>query len=705
MKAWFKVLILAAAAVALASISISAVSDEGSDAVPDDPLELETHVYLVKEDGTYDTFTISGSNRTTVRAAVTDAVSTQGHHSLEVKANGQIKSIDGKENTEDSSWVVFIWKSPTGWNPISNTNSDCHSGASLAVAFSERVKTADGRNTYQAPDIDVEYTVHFFLRWDKWTDQLNSNRWMRAIYDQVGWESMKAGFWIYGNGFNNNDALAHAVYNEFFSQYSCNIDTTATDRVTWYVGGEQFFQYGIKSDMYGWFLDFLGWQDTKESSAGGGGYGTWTYWSQYRYDLSSGNLADPDNWTYNQLSFGLYDISVDSVFGLWLRTTSEEPTGTIALGTPDAVRMDKTDSTVASEDGRTVTRNMTVVDFYGNKTGTKTDTTVFSDSGRTETVESSDSSGNRLSSEISVSDAAGHLMSRAVTRYAYDSSGSLIRTVETATSYNRDSEGEVLSYTVVEKTTDSDGKVSATDSEVRYADGYELTISKSGSGSSISAEVQGGLSAEAAIDSLASLKTGELGSADLTLVVHGKITASDMAKASDAGISLKMVGNEGNILISGDELNSLSSAGDAEFSLARDLSQELLTEDQYSAVGGKEDTQVFVITLKCGGQEQTSFEKITLTVNITGTAPSGDLYVWRVDGDSLVEVGPAEYDPINGRATFETDHLSVYAVNVRSQSSDDDGGLPTAAVAAAAVIAIAVLAAAVLVMHRRKSSQ
>ena len=213
------------------------------------------------------------------------------------------------------------------------------------------------------------------------------------------------------------------------------------------------------------------------------------------------------------------------------------------------------------------------------------------------------------------------------------------------------------------------------------------------------------MSAEAAIDSLASLKTGELGSADLTLVVHGKITASDMAKASDAGISLKMVGNEGNILISGDELNSLSSAGDAEFSLARDLSQELLTEDQYSAVGGKEDTQVFVITLKCGGQEQTSFEKITLTVNITGTAPSGDLYVWRVDGDSLVEVGPAEYDPINGRATFETDHLSVYAVNVRSQSSDDDGGLPTAAVAAAAVIAIAVLAAAVLVMHRRKSSQ
>lgn len=694
MRTELKVLMLIAAAAAIAAAAFAVAEAEDS-AAADNPIEPETRVYFVSEDGTYDTFV---TDKATIRSSVMDAVKTQGGHSLEVKANGQIKSIDGKENEGDHAWVMFIWKSPVGWTPVTNTNSECHVGASIAVAFSEKVETSDGRSTYEAPDIDVEYTVHFFIRWDKWTEELNSNPWMRAIYDQIGWEKMKAGFWIYGNGFNNNDALAHAVYNEFFSQYACEIDTSAIDRVTWYVDGRQFFQYGIKSEMYGWFLDFLGWQDTKDSSAGGA-YGTWTYWSQYRYDTSSGNLADADNWSFNQLSFGLYDISVDNVFGLWLRTTTEEPTGTIALGTPDAVRMDRTDSTDTSADGKTVTRNITVIDISGNKTGTKTDSVATADDGsRVQTVETLDLSGKRLSLEIGSFDSAGHLSSKTSTKYAYDASGNTVRTVETATAYIRDADGSVTSYTVSEKTTDADGNTSVTQSELRYAGTYELSISRSASGSSLSADVQSGSSAAEAIETLASMRAGDLEGASMMLIVHSKIAAEDMVKASDAGISLKIVGNEGNAVISGSSLSALSGAGDAEFSLARDLSLELLTADQYSTVGG--DAQVFVITMKCGGLEQTSFGKIALTVNITGT-PSGDLYVWRVDGDSLVELGPAEYDPITGRATFETDHLSVYAVGFRSPSSGDDGGFPTSAVAA---IAIAVLAAAaVLVVRRRKA--
>ena len=85
-------------------------------------------------------------------------------------------------------------------------------------------------------------------------------------------------------------------------------------------------------------------------------------------------------------------------------------------------------------------------------------------------------------------------------------------------------------------------------------------------------------------------------------------------------------------------------------------------------------------------------------MNYLGKCSSDTLSVWRADGDDLVYVGEASYDPVTGLATFETDHLSRYVLN----ESVSDGGSDSTILVVAVVAIAAVAAMACVVIVRRK---
>ncbi len=689
-RIWSTAAVLVLLLSSAVTMTCSGDADARSSISPDtDPIEMVTQVYLDKGDGEIEKF---DSDMTTVRSAVNAALGER----VDMKANGQINSVDGTANTENKVWVIFVWSSPTGWNAVTKTGDTCPEGTNIAVKYSDKT-VVDGKTVYEVPDIEVKYTVHYYLKWEKWTQELSDNKWMRAIYDQVGWESMKEGFWIYGNGSDNNEALANAVYNTFFSDRSLVIDRD-TETVTWTVGGEKFFYYGTRDASYGWFLEFLGWSDTKDSGAGGGGYGTWTYWAQYRYD-QSGGLDDQNNWGYNQLSFGLYDITVDRVFGLWLQTTSDEPSGTIDLGVPSAIRIDKTvSSETVSEGGKTTeTVQKDIVDLMGKSVGSKTIITETGADGSTKTTKTYDDAGHMTSSQTYVRNADGYIVREESVKYVYDDGGKVTGSETETCVITRNGSGDAVTTKKTVTSVSGDRKT-VTETDIRHYSGFDISSSitdSDGNTAAISIDLAEGGDVGAAIAEASALKTGTMRNASVSISAHGTFGSADLRTVSDAGIPLTIIGNEGLITVTSEGAGILASAGDAAFELERNLSRPL-TDEQYAKVG--ENAQVFDITMKCDSIEQHAFGKVSITVNYLGKCSSDTLSVWRADGDDLVYVGEASYDPVTGLATFETDHLSRYVLN----ESVSDGGSDSTILVVAVVAIAAVAAMACVVIVRRK---
>lgn len=317
-----KSMLIAAAAivvvVAVAAIAVAAM-DGGGDDNHDAEDGITAAVWL--DDGSSQT-ELSGTGddvRSILQSALKD-------HDLVLRTNGGISSVDGVLNSPASAWTVFRWTSyydqdNTGGVWVEYSSQQAYDGMVLAVKHSARTVSEDGSVSYERPDIEIKEKVYFFIRIEEETD---STEWLRDL--PLSEEDKKAGMWIAGYGRTANEALADAVLTTFFPGSTVEVDTGETDgksSITYTVDGKDgFFTYGTSGGMYGWFTSFLGWSDTKVGS--GGEYGTWTYWNQYTYNPAASSDSDPDYWDFNQLSFGMYDITRYHYFGLVLRTSTEE---------------------------------------------------------------------------------------------------------------------------------------------------------------------------------------------------------------------------------------------------------------------------------------------------------------------------------------------------------------------------------------------
>lgn len=237
---------------------------------------------------------------------------------IQYSSNGSIASVDGVDNTNKNTWAVFKWASPDGWDVLSvsaNSKIELPEGVTLALHYAEKTKDDQGKISYSAPDIDVEYKVYFFLQFKEGYDH---NDIIRSILTE---QERKDGFWIEGTGENVIECLQDAVYT-----YLLHDTYTDEDK-------KEILSYDERRESYGWLNKFLGWEDTRVSTSGGD-YGTWTYWSQYTYEPDAEILNDASEWSYNQLSLGQYDITECHYFALILQTTTVETVNIPIATTP-----------------------------------------------------------------------------------------------------------------------------------------------------------------------------------------------------------------------------------------------------------------------------------------------------------------------------------------------------------------------------------
>jgi hypothetical protein len=313
-----QIAIVAVIAIVIVASASAAVLMNGNGNKGSGQKSAQATVWL--DDGSQQTSAVGTG--VTVREAIGSAIGSE--HKLVFLGSGNIASVDGRSATDDRAWTIFQWSSyPYGWKVVAGSAAVIN-GMNVAVSYSQRTISTDGSVSYSQPSLAAPtYTVYFFIQMKvniNATDQLKS-----LPLDDA---SKLGGVWIKGTGTTSCEALVNAVHTYFFPDDKMTV-TTSDSSITYSVndGGKDMviYSYGTKSDMYGWFLSFLGWTDTKQSS-GGGEYGTWTYWSQYCYSLSSNDLSNSKYWGYNNYSFGMYDITQYHYFALILDTTSAEPT-------------------------------------------------------------------------------------------------------------------------------------------------------------------------------------------------------------------------------------------------------------------------------------------------------------------------------------------------------------------------------------------
>lgn len=269
-------------------------------------------------------------------------------HKIIFASNGNITSVDGVTNTDTKQWIIFKWASPMGWSVFSDKSENYIDGMNIAVSYADR-DYKDGSWTYKPSDdlnnAEITFKVYFFLQFkelDRLPDVLGAvPEWMEKIVENGSTteEEMKDGIWIAGVGSNSNQALADAVLNYFFKDMEYEVDTDGSTYVDYIVFNEDgdamvgLFKYGIIPISYGWHLSFFGMEDTDRGSD------DWIYWSQYVYHPDAETLDDLNQWSYNQRSFGLYDITEYRYFALVLQTTgsSEDDDYFIPIPTPSTI--------------------------------------------------------------------------------------------------------------------------------------------------------------------------------------------------------------------------------------------------------------------------------------------------------------------------------------------------------------------------------
>ena len=326
-KAAAAVLVLVALAIIVAAFAMQGGGDGPSEGPsPDGRPAAEVRV---SEGESYVSFEGRGL---TVREILEDALG----EDLEMSEDGDVLSYKGKPGTGDRRWTVYRWKSPEGW--VDAGSAGVVDGMTLALDYSEATQ-AGGDTTYSVPEHEVLREAFFFVQIPS-MDELSSSRVPEVLsnYEALSeWletagvteEDAEAGFWIKGEGRCVNEALADAVHDFMFPTMELE-RMQDSDLVDYALDGLVFHSHGIREDMYGWFLEFLGWTDVDLHN------GDYTYWSQYSYDPNAPGLDDARQWTFDDWALGMYDMDRYRYFGLVLQTTQKDG-AYLVLPTPASI--------------------------------------------------------------------------------------------------------------------------------------------------------------------------------------------------------------------------------------------------------------------------------------------------------------------------------------------------------------------------------
>ncbi|MBR6204820.1 MAG: hypothetical protein IKQ60_07220 [Candidatus Methanomethylophilaceae archaeon] len=319
------VLVLVALAIVVAALAMQG-GGPPKDASPDVRPVAEVRV---TEGGSYVSFEGRGL---TVREILEDALGDD----LVLSEDGSVLSYKGKADSDGHRWTVYRWRSPEGW--VDAGSSRAVDGMTLALDYSE-AREAGGETVYSVPGHEVLKEAFFFIQIPSLEDlsssgvpEVSSNfealsEWLETA--GVTAEDAEAGFWIKGEGRCVNEALADAVHDFMFP--SMELERTQDgDSVDYALDGLVFHSHGIREDMYGWFLEFLGWSDVDLHN------GDYTYWSQYSYNPNAPGLDDARQWTFDDWALGMYDMDRYRYFGLVLQTTQKDGAD-IELPTPATI--------------------------------------------------------------------------------------------------------------------------------------------------------------------------------------------------------------------------------------------------------------------------------------------------------------------------------------------------------------------------------
>ncbi len=125
-------------------------------------------------------------------------------------------------------------------------------------------------------------------------------------------------------------------------------------------------------------------------------------------------------------------------------------------------------------------------------------------------------------------------------------------------------------------------------------------------------------------------------------------------------------GNGSSVILDSTAMANLKGKGDAVFSV---VPASNLTEKQKSVAG---DAKVLDISLSCGGHAQSETGKISITAVCDLDLQEGkELKVWHIDDfGKKTLVGNASY--ADGKVTFETEHLSLYAIGYESENASPE---------------------------------
>ena len=287
-------------------------------------------VYL---EGLGETEELTGTG-TTLHEILDNALSS---HTVDYSSSGAVRSVDGKSAEGDSVWALFKWASPDGWVVISGANYSASliDGMSIALSYSEKT-AVDSKITYSTPVSEVEYSVYFFIKFEENYDDTNyadENKWIVNNINMTETER-KNGMWFKGTGSSVVEALKDVIMNQLFP--GLHTDSEWENIIENEGDPSPIYYYSHEDGNYGWLYYFLGWTDTKVS-ASGGEYGTWTYWSQYTFDPESNDFSDASDWTYNDWSLGLYDITEYRYFALVLKTTTTDNSGNPPSSVPSEI--------------------------------------------------------------------------------------------------------------------------------------------------------------------------------------------------------------------------------------------------------------------------------------------------------------------------------------------------------------------------------
>ena len=337
-------------------------------------------------------------------------------------------------------------------------------------------------------------------------------------------------------------------------------------------------------------------------------------------------------------------------------------------------------------------KNEAVSDYHPDKTCTAVST---------ETVRK-DASGEEISHVISGKETISESNSDATsTTYIIDWAKDVMKDELTVTEKKT-----VVSfyYTFTETTvSDSEGDAELSVREsIRSAKSSDGKITAEMKDGSVSVTIDDGGSV--GYSNLADMLSG-FGDVSCSVTAEGTVVSSVFDSVADLNSGMALGdGNGSSILLDPSAMGKLKGKGDTVFSVAEATG---LTEKQKDAAG---DAKVLDINLKCGGEVQSEFGRITISA-VCGIEPQDgkDLKVWHIDhyGKKTL-IGNATY--ADGKVTFETDHLSLYAVGYESasdssaddgkdSSSDDGNGIIFAAIGA--VVLLALIGAAFFLRKRK----